>query len=58
MVFNMVLILFNDGMIMESWWDNTRILMDIPSGKLTWLLKMAIESDDLPIENGDFGDWS
>ena len=40
---------------MESWWDNTRILMDIPSGKLTWLLKMAIESDDLPIENGDFG---
>jgi hypothetical protein len=32
--------------------------MDIPSGKLTWLLKMAIELDDLPIENGDFGDFS
>jgi hypothetical protein len=26
----------------------------IPSGNLTWLLKMTIEIVDLPIENGDF----
>ena len=26
----------------------------VPSGKLTWLLKMAIEIVDLPIKNGDF----
>ena len=27
---------------------------DLPSGKLTQLLKMAIEIIDLPIKNGDF----
>ena len=26
----------------------------LPSGNLTWLLNMAIEIVDLPIENGDF----
>ena len=27
---------------------------DLPSGKLTWLLKIAIEIADLPIKNSDF----
>ena len=27
---------------------------DLPSGNLTWLLKMAIEIVDLPMKNGDF----
>ena len=26
----------------------------LPSGKLTWLLKMAIEIVDFPIKHGDF----
>jgi hypothetical protein len=26
----------------------------LPSGNLTWLLKMAIEIVDFPIKNGDF----
>ena len=28
-------------------------IQPIPSGKLTWLLKIAIEIVDLPIKNGD-----
>ena len=33
--------------------SNDDVWMDVPSGKLTQLLKMAIEIVDLPIKNGD-----
>ena len=28
--------------------------LSLPSGKLTWLLKMAIYIEDLPFKHGDF----
>ena len=40
------------GKSMENLW--TLDMGDVPSGKLTQLLKMAIEIASFPIENGEF----
>jgi len=37
---------------MSSYSSSSVLIDGIPSDKLTWLLKMAIEIVDLPIENG------